>query len=153
MLLCLRLRYPLSKDTLNSRFLLSGYSPDTNTSKYPLRHLSPPTLQNCPRISPPSSQVSQETRETPRKNTATRARKNHPSFNAERNYPCQESENHPAPLERGDARKSKNPRQKSTRNLERNYSELEKERKRGRKIEGRGGKIEAEKRIPVGGGD
>ena len=123
LLTTLPLTTPCRRKLSTHGFCCLATRPTPKPQKYPLSSsllLIPPTLQNCPRISPPSCQVLLEPRKRPSNKRATRARKNHPSFNAERNYPRQESRNPRDPLERGEARKPKNPTQKSAWYLERN---------------------------------
>ena len=115
LLTTLPLTTPCRRKLSTHGFCCLATRPTPKPQKYPLSSsllLIPPTLQNCPRISPPSCQVSLKPRKRPSKKRATRTRKNHPSFNAERNYPRQESRNPRDPLERGEARKPKNPTQK-----------------------------------------
>ena len=75
--------YPLSKETLNSRFLLSGYSPDTKTSKVSSLLLPPPHPANPPKLPKNQSPIVPSiigTSKTPKQKTGNSHKEESPLF-------------------------------------------------------------------------
>ena len=138
-----------------SRFLLSGYSPDTKTSKVSSLLLPPPHPANPPKLPKNQSPIVPsiiETSKTPKQKTGNSGKEELPLFQRRTKLSSPRITESSSPARARRSEKTEESNAENTRNQGRNYSEPGQGREE-RKIEGKGGEIEAEKRIPVGGGD